>query len=94
VTNKTVYQSFGLLGLALLDLHQGEEAVRVLGEVEKMVAERRRIVVGDETLFLERLFAQAKETTTRITIQDVAKILWPVCRDPEFATRLRTLADS
>ena len=92
--DKTVYQSFGLLGLALLDLHQDEEAVRVLGEVEKMVAERRRIVVGDETLVLERLFAQAKETTTRTTIQDIAKILWPVCRDPEFATRLRALADS
>jgi hypothetical protein len=30
----TVYQSFGLLGLALLDLHQNEEAARILGEIE------------------------------------------------------------
>ena len=43
----TVYQSLGLLGLALLDLHQDAESIRVLDEIHKMVAERRRIVVGD-----------------------------------------------
>jgi hypothetical protein len=90
----TLYQSFGLLGLALLDLHQGEEAVRVLGEIEKMVAARLRIVVGDETLFLERLFAKTKEANTRKTIQGIAKVLWPVCRDSEFTTRLKALADA
>ena len=90
----TVYQSFGLLGLALLDLHRDEEAVRVLGEIEKMVAARLRIVVGDETLFLERLFAQTKEAKARTTIQRIAQILWAVCRDPEFATRLKALGDA
>ena len=90
----TVYQSFGLLGLALLDLHQNEEAARILGEIEKMVAAHLRIVVGDETLFLERLFAQTKEAQTRTTIQRIAKILWPVCREPRFTARLKALADA
>ena len=90
--DKTVYQSFGLLGLALLDLHQEDESVRVLDEIHKMVAERRRIVVGDETLFLERLRAQTKDVKTIATIQEIAKTLSPVCRDPEFTARLKKLA--
>jgi hypothetical protein len=92
--DKTVYQSSGLLGLALLDLHQNDEAIRVLGEIERMVSARLRIVVGDETLFLERLFAQTKEGKTRITIQGIARILWRVCREPAFAARLKALADA
>jgi len=91
--DKTVYQSYGLLGLALLDLHQVEDAVRVLGEIERMVTARQRIVVGDETPFLERLLAQAREPKTRTTIQRIAKILWPVCREAAFAVRLRAPAD-
>ena len=92
--DKTVYQSYGLLGLALLDLHQDEEAVRVLGEIEKMVTARLPIVVGDEAQFLERLVALAKKPKTRTTIQRIAKILWPVCREAAFAERLKALADS
>jgi gamma-glutamyltranspeptidase len=92
--DKTVYQALGLLGLALLDLHQDEETVRVLGEIEKMVTARRRIVVGDETLFLERLFAQTKADTTKNAIQEIARILWRVCREPAFADRLRALANA
>jgi hypothetical protein len=90
--DKTVYQLFGLLGLALLDLHQDEESIRVLDEIHKMVAERRRIVVGDETLFLERLRVQTKDVRTISTIQKIATTLSPVCRDPEFTARLKKLA--
>ena len=91
--DKTAYQSFGLLGLALLDLHQNDEAIRVLDEIQKMVAARLRIVVGDETLFLERLRAQTKDLKTIATIQGIAKTLWPVCRDPQFSARLQRLAE-
>jgi hypothetical protein len=90
--DKAVYQSFGLLGLALLDLHQDDESIRVLDEIHKMVAERRRIVVGDETLFLERLRDQTKDVNTIVTIRKVAETLSPVCRDPEFTARLQKLA--
>ena len=92
--DKTVYQGLSVLGLALLDLHQHDEAVRVLGEIERMVAARLRIVVGDETLFLERLFAQTKAEKTRNAIQEIARILWPVCREAAFANRLKTLANA
>jgi hypothetical protein len=92
--DKTVYQGLGLLGLALLDLRQDDEAVRVLGEIERMVAARLRIVVGDETLFLERLFVQTKAEKTKNAIQEIARILWPVCREAAFADRLKTLANA
>jgi hypothetical protein len=91
--DKTVYQSFGLLGLALLDLHQDDEAIRVLDEIHKMVAERRRIVVGDETLFLERLRAQTKDMKTITSVQGLAKTLSPVCRDAAFKARLQKLTE-
>lgn len=91
--DKTVYQSLGLLGVALLDLHDRDEAIRVLYEIEKMIAARLRIVVGDETLFLERLHAETKDEQVKSTIQGIAKTLAPVCRDPEFTTRLKRLAE-
>ena len=89
-----MYQSLGLLGAALLDLHYRDEAIRVLYEIEKMIAARLQIVVGDETLFLERLHAEMKEAKIPSTIQGIAKTLAPVCRDPEFAIRLKRLAES
>lgn len=92
--DKTVYQALSLLGLAVLDLHQDDESVRVLGEIERMVAARLRIVAGDETLFLERLFAQTKADKVRNAIQEIARILWRVCREPAFAERLKALADA
>ena len=92
--DKTVYQSLGLLGVALLDLHYRDEAIRVLYEIEKMIAARLRIVVGDETLFLERLQAETEEAQITSTIQGIAKTLAPVCREPEFAIRLKRLAES
>ena len=90
--DKTVYQTFGLLGLALLDLHHDDECIRLLDEIHKMVAERRRIVVGDETLFLERLRVRTKDIKTIATIQEIAKTLSAVCRDAEFTARLKKLA--
>lgn len=77
-----------------LDLRRDEEAIRVLGEIEKMVMARLRIVVGDETLFLERLFAYTNEVKTRTTIRGIAGTLWRVCREPAFAERLKALADA
>jgi hypothetical protein len=59
-----------------------------------MVASRLRIVVGDETLFLERLFAQTKAEKTKNAIQKIAGILWPVCREAAFAGRLKALANA
>jgi hypothetical protein len=91
--DKTAYQSFGLLGLALLDLHQDDEAILVLDEIHRMVAARLRIVVGDETLFLERLRAQTTDLKTIATIHGIAKTLSPVCRDPQFSARLQKLAE-
>jgi hypothetical protein len=91
--DKTVYQSLGLLGLALLDLTDRAEAFQVLDEIREMVNARLRIVVGDETLFLERLHAQTREAKIRTTIQEMAKTLSPVCRDPDFTRRLKTLAE-
>jgi hypothetical protein len=77
--DKSVYQSFGLLGLALLDLRKHDESIAVLNEIQKMVAARRRIVVGDETLFLEKLRAETTDEKTIATIQEIAGTLSPVC---------------
>jgi len=90
--SKTLYQSLGLSGLALLDLARTKEAVQILFEIEKVVAARQPIVVGDETLFLERLSEHAKDSGTTTAIQRIAKTLWPVCRDPQFAQRRKALA--
>ena len=92
--DKTAYQSLGLLGLALLDTHQDEEALSVLNEICQMVSRHPSIVVGDETLFLERLGARANDTKTVTMIQDLAKTLSPVCRDPAFKARLQKLAQT
>ena len=91
--DSTAYQALGLLGLALLDVHQDDEAIRVLDEIDRMVAARLRIVVGDETLFLERLQAQTKDVKTLATIRGIAKTLSPVCRDAQFRSRLQKLAE-
>jgi len=90
--DKTVYQSLGLLGLALLDLHQHDQARTVLDDIGAMVAARLRIVVGDETLFLERLHTRTEDQNVKATIRQIAQQLAPVCRDAEFSARLKTLA--
>jgi hypothetical protein len=92
--DKTAYQSLGLLGLALLDTHQDDEALSVLNEICGMVSRRPRIVVGDETLFLERLRARVNDTKTVTMIRDLAGTLAPVCPDPKFKARLQKLAEA
>jgi hypothetical protein len=86
---KTAYSALCLEGLALLELDRFDEARATLSEVAEMVRQRRRIVVGDETLFLERAATQGLE---RETIKNLASILAPVCRDAAFAERLQALA--
>jgi hypothetical protein len=86
---RTLYQGLGLLGLILLDLKHLTEAVLVFQEIRQMVAEKQKIVVGDETLFLERMYAAGLE---KEAIALVAKILASVCRDPEFVKRLQALS--
>ena len=85
---RTLYQGLGLLGLVLLDLQQWPAAVEVFREIQQMIAEKRSVVVGDETLFLERLYSAGLE---KEAIGAVARILAPVCRDPEFVKRLEAL---
>jgi len=85
----TAYSALSLLGLALLDLERTDEAGATLREIEDMVRQRKRIVVGDETLFLERANTRGLE---RPTIKSIASILAPVCRDVAFAERLQALA--
>lgn len=92
--DKTAYQALSLLGLGLLDTHQDDEALSVLNEICAMVSRRPSIVVGDETLFLERLGARANDVKTITMIQDLAKTLSSVCRDPEFKVRLEKLAEA
>jgi hypothetical protein len=91
--DKSAYQALGLLGLALLDTQQDEEAHAVLDAIQVMVSRRPRIVVGDETLFLERLRARTKDTKTLTTIRDLARTLSPACRDQEFKVRLQRLIE-
>lgn len=86
---KTAYSALSLLGLALLELDRTDEAIAILGKIEDMVRERKSLVVGDETLFLERAIARGLE---RPTIRRIAKVLAPVCRDAEFAGRLHALS--
>jgi|SRR5215472_14221633 len=71
--DETAYQALSLLGLALLDIHQDDEALGVLDEIRIMVSRRPRIVVGDETLFLERLRARAKDVKSIANHSGVGK---------------------
>jgi hypothetical protein len=86
----TVYSSLSVLGQALLQLDRKTEAVRVLKEIEQMVLAKKSFVVGDETLFLESACAHGVETPT---VKRLASVLAPECRDPEFKSRLRALAE-
>jgi len=85
----TRYSALSLLGLALLDLDRTEEAGATLIEIYEMVRQRQRIVVGDETLFLERAHTRGLD---RSILKSIATTLAPVCRDKAFAERLQSLA--
>lgn len=84
----SVYMALSQLGLALLDLNAVDEAAIVLRELEKMIIEKKSIVIGDETLFLERAQAQ---NVDRPTVRKIAELLAPECRDSEFSRRLNSL---
>lgn len=85
---RTRYASLSLMGQALLDLNRRSEACIVLDEIERMIAARRPIVVGDETGFLEKARDQGLEVNR---VRRLASELEPVCRDPEFRKRLQDL---
>ena len=86
---KTAYSALSLLGLALLELDRTDDVTAILGKIEDMVRQRKSLVVGDETLFLERANARGLE---RPSIRRIANILAPVCRDTTFASRLQALS--
>jgi tetratricopeptide (TPR) repeat protein len=87
---RSTYQGLGILGLALLDLERNEEALAVFEEIRQMVIDRENVVVGDETLFFEQLRAKGIEPES---LMQISKILASVCRDKEFAHRLRVLSE-
>jgi|SRR5580658_2153893 hypothetical protein len=89
--DSTVYSALSVLGQALLQLDRKREAVRVLQEIEKMVLAKKPSVIGDETLFLETAMGRGLELPT---VKRIASILAPVCRDPEFGSRLKALAEN
>ncbi|MGA7463352.1 MAG: hypothetical protein WBW69_24160 [Candidatus Korobacteraceae bacterium] len=90
--DSTLYSAFALKGLALLDDGRLNEATVVLDEMAAMVRRQSSVVVGDETLFLERLSKASELPDARTTIRELAGTLSPVCRDLSFATRLEALA--
>jgi hypothetical protein len=90
--SKTLYQGLSVSGLALLDLGRTAEAGQMLLGIEKMVIARQPVVVGDETLFLERLSQQSKDSSITTVVKAIANMLWPVCREAQFAKRLKALA--
>ena len=83
-----VYQALATLGHALLKLGKQVEAVEVLGEIEAMIP--GRVVVGDETSFLEAMVEQG------IALNRVAKlaaVLAPVSREAAFRKRLKLVTE-
>jgi hypothetical protein len=89
--DSTVYSALSLLGLALIDIGEVSSASAIIPQIEQMLDEHRRFVVGDETCFLEAAKSQGLEV---VAISRIAARLEPVCRDPEFAERLRALTKS
>jgi hypothetical protein len=87
---RTTYQGLGLLGLALLDLKRQAEVLTVFEEIRQMVSDKANVVVGDETLFLERLQATGQEPRS---LRETAKVLASACRDEDFVKRLRALSE-
>ncbi len=75
--------------MALLELDRTGEAGAILRKIEDMVRQRKRIIVGDETLFLEQANTRDLE---RPTIKCIGSILAPVRREVAFGERLQALA--
>lgn len=87
--DSTVYTALSLLGLSRISTGDHAGAEDALRRIEQMLEEKRRIVVGDETPFLEA--AQSSGLNPSL-IAKIAGKLAPVCRDVEFAKRLSDLA--
>lgn len=82
-----VYQSLSTLGHAFLKLGRQSEAIEVLGEIEAMIP--GKIVVGDETGFLEVMLEQ---NLALDRIAKLASILAPHSREAAFRERLAQVA--
>ena len=87
--DSTIYSSLSLLGLALLDLDQAEEAAKVLREIKGMVEEKKSFIVGDETAFLKRAQSRGLELEQ---VRTIASLLIPICHNPIFLNRLKELS--
>jgi hypothetical protein len=85
----TIYTALSLLGLGLLELGDDVAAAELVDRIGEMIAARRRVVIGDETHFLEELNTRGLR---RPEIKQIASTLAPLCPDPEFAQRLSRLA--
>jgi hypothetical protein len=90
--DSTLYSALALKGLALLDNGHLNEAISILDEMAAMVRQSSNIVVGDETLFLERLSKFSELPELRQRIRELAEMLSALCRDPSFTARLEALA--
>ena len=88
----TSYQCLALLGLASLDTGDTRYASDSLCGIEQMVAAQERFVVGDETLFLERMIPTV-DSDTKVRIRKLASTLASLCRGEDFAARLRRIAN-
>jgi hypothetical protein len=86
--DSTLYTALSWLGLAQLDTGRNRDAAVVLDRIRQMITERRRIVIGDETSFLERMYAAGE---SRETVRRLARTLAPYCRDQAFSDRLSQL---
>ena len=84
----TVYTSLSVLGQSLLKLGRVPEAILALDEIGAMVEAKRRIIVGDETAFLEALQEQHLGGGR---VAKIASTLVPRCRNEVFKRRLESL---
>ena len=86
--DSSLYTSLSLLGQSMLQLGENDEAGAILTRIEQMVAAKRRVVVGDETGFLEGLNKRGLELPR---VKRLAVVLETRCRDAAFQVRLRRL---
>jgi hypothetical protein len=87
--DSTVYTALSLLGLGLIQVGDYSNAAGVIDQIERMVADERQIIIGDETSFLENARSHGLNLAA---IARIASILAPLCRDPQFTRRLGALA--
>jgi len=87
--SSTVYTALCLLGKSLLQLNRLSEAPAVLDEIETMISEEMRIVIGDEASFFEALREQHIDDGR---VARLASVLGPRCQNPVFRKKLDGLA--